>query len=96
MFLLTRKSFTLIFHLPNLLMFFRAQGSNQVDLVEHLVRAQVVKTPAVKRVLGIVDRKNYAGESAWGPSEQYLDSPLPIQCGQTISAPHMHGYAMEE
>lgn len=36
-----------------------------------------------------VDRGNYA------PSEAYQDSPMPIGHGQTISAPHMHAYALE-
>jgi len=37
-----------------------------------------------------VDRQNYIDYSP------YYDSPQAIECGQTISAPHMHGFALEE
>ena len=36
-----------------------------------------------------VDRKYYA------PSHPYMDSPQPLGYGATISAPHMHAYALE-
>lgn len=41
-------------------------------------------------VMKQVDRQNYVDFSP------YYDSPQGIQCGQTISAPHMHGFALEE
>lgn len=36
-----------------------------------------------------VDRKYYA------PNNPYHDSPQPLGYGATISAPHMHAYALE-
>jgi protein-L-isoaspartate(D-aspartate) O-methyltransferase len=42
------------------------------------------------KVMKVVDRANYVrGGSAYG------DHPEPIGDGQTISAPHMHGFALE-
>ena len=39
--------------------------------------------------MSAVDRGNYS------PGDPYQDSPHPIGYGQTISAPHMHAYALE-
>ena len=75
-------------------MFFRTAGGSQLGLVDHLVRSGVVKSPEVKKVLIATDRKNFA--TGWDSSSAYTDAPLPIKCDQTISAPHMHGYALED
>jgi protein-L-isoaspartate(D-aspartate) O-methyltransferase len=80
--------------IPNILMFMRTQGGSQRGLVDHLVRSGVVTSPEVRKVLSKVDRKNYAAD--WDDASAYTDTPLPIGCGQTISAPHMHGHALED
>ena len=43
----------------------------------------------VAKAMQAVDRKYYA------PSLPYIDSPQSIGYGATISAPHMHAYALE-
>jgi len=83
----SRRAFLLI---PNAMFFMRAQGRNQRDLIDKLVRSGVISTPEVEEVLKKVDRKNYAGK-LWDDDSAYVDAPLPLPCcGQTISAPHMH------
>ncbi len=65
-------------------------GINQRDLVERMMQAGIVQTPAVQKVLERVDRGNYI------PKNPYMDAPQGIGFGQTISAPHMHGHVLEE
>lgn len=65
-------------------------GRNQRDLVDRLMQAGIVQTPAVKRVLEVVDRANFI------PKNPYMDAPQGIGLGQTISAPHMHAHVLEE
>jgi protein-L-isoaspartate(D-aspartate) O-methyltransferase len=69
-------------------------GKTQKNLVEHLRQARIVKSTAVQRVMESVDRCNYVPESY--TRNPYADSPQAIGMGQTISAPHMHSYALEE
>lgn len=85
-------AFVLLF--PNIMMFMRARGGTQSGLVDHLVRDRVVRSPEVEQVLRKVDRMNYAGD--WDQDSAYTDAPLPIGHDQTISAPHMHGHALED
>jgi len=59
--------------------------------IEGLKRHGVITDPTVEQVMRKVDRKNYVKDT----SEAYVDSPLTIGEGQTISAPHMHVAAME-
>jgi protein-L-isoaspartate(D-aspartate) O-methyltransferase len=66
----------------------------QCELVNKLQREGVIEHEQVIQVMKQVNRANYvAGGGAY--SFPYDDSPQSIQCGQTISAPHMHGYALE-
>jgi protein-L-isoaspartate(D-aspartate) O-methyltransferase len=67
----------------------RPFGSSNTDLVHNLKLSGIVKSADVAKAMGAVDRANYA------PYEPYYDSPQPIGFGQTISAPHMHAYALE-
>lgn len=46
----------------------------------------------MKEALWRVDRSNYVEN----PTNAYMDAPQYIGYGQTISAPHMHGHALEE
>jgi len=48
-----------------------------------------ISNPAVIQAMKSVDRANYTKMS------MYSDAPQPTLEGQTISAPHMHGYALE-
>ena len=65
-------------------------GRNQRDLVDRMMQAGIVQTPAVQKVLELVDRGNYS------PKNPYMDAPQGIGLGQTISAPHMHAHVLEE
>jgi protein-L-isoaspartate(D-aspartate) O-methyltransferase len=65
-------------------------GRNQRDLVDRLRQANIVQTPAVQKVMELVDRANYT------PKNPYMDAPQTIGLGQTISAPHMHAHVLEE
>ena len=69
-------------------------GKTQKNLVEHLRQANIVKSKAVQAAMESVDRKYYMPESY--NQNPYADAPQSILKGQTISAPHMHGYALEE
>mmetsp|Transcript_17431 Transcript_17431/g.48309 ORF Transcript_17431/g.48309 Transcript_17431/m.48309 type:complete len:310 (-) Transcript_17431:1763-2692(-) len=65
-------------------------GRNQREMVNRLVEAAIVHTPAVRDVMYSVDRGDYV------PINPYMDAPQGIGLGQTISAPHMHAHALEE
>ena len=67
----------------------RPFGRTNADLVYNLKVSGIVKNTAVVNAMSAVDRANYS------PYEPYYDSPQTIGFGQTISAPHMHGYALE-
>jgi len=57
-------------------------------LIEHLVDSMIIKNAEVAKILEKVDRKYYC------PSSPYYDSPQSIGHGATISAPHMHAWAL--
>ncbi|MDK2383702.1 MAG: protein-L-isoaspartate O-methyltransferase [Candidatus Korarchaeota archaeon] len=63
-------------------------------MVERLVREGVVKTRRVEEALLRVPREAFVPPRL--RSSAYLDSPLPIGHGQTISAPHMVAIMVEE
>ena len=65
-------------------------STGQERLVKNLEKEGVVKHREAVEVLKQVDRQNYIEFSP------YSDSPKGIECGQTISAPHMHGFALDE
>jgi Protein-L-isoaspartate(D-aspartate) O-methyltransferase (PCMT) len=75
----------------------RADGAHrhqlQTALVRKLKNEGVIQHEKVMQVMQLVDRANYVSGSY--SSYPYDDSPQSIACGQTISAPHMHGYALE-
>lgn len=62
----------------------------QEILVNQLRREGVISKEEAIHVMKQVDRQNYIDYSP------YSDSPKGIECGQTISAPHMHGFALDE
>lgn len=78
--------------------FYNSQGRSQRDLVDQLAKRRIIETDAVRRVMETVDRGNYCvrADGSTNRAVSYTDGPVPIGLGQTISAPHMHAYALEE
>lgn len=75
---------------------------NQNELIHRLQQSNVIRSPKVIQVMQQVDRKYYyhnnqaSIHSSGTSSTTYQDAPNAIGYGQTISAPHMHAYALEE
>lgn len=63
--------------------------STQANLVSSLVKQGIIFSEKVRRAILATDRTIYS------PNHPYYDMPQSIECGQTISAPHMHASAME-
>lgn len=63
------------------------------SLVSRLKRYGYIKSAAVERAMLRVDRALFVPESA--KPHAYIDHPLEIGCGQTISAPHMVAIMLE-
>lgn len=57
------------------------------ELVDFLVRMNHIESERVEEAFRNVDRKKFVPEDKQG--QAYLDTPLPIAGGATISAPHM-------
>ena len=68
----------------------RFHAKSNHDLIQSLKRSRVIKSDRVYEAMSAVDRANYTH-----PSYAYIDSPQSIGYGATISAPHMHAYALE-
>mmetsp|Transcript_103383 Transcript_103383/g.183200 ORF Transcript_103383/g.183200 Transcript_103383/m.183200 type:complete len:257 (+) Transcript_103383:60-830(+) len=68
-----------------------ASGSTNDELVNNLKRDGVITSPEVEAVMRKLDRANYVKFK----EEAYMDSPSQLGHGVTISAPHMHGHALE-
>ncbi|XP_040579260.1 protein-L-isoaspartate(D-aspartate) O-methyltransferase [Lepeophtheirus salmonis] len=64
-------------------------GKTNLDMVEKLKSSSIIKSEKVYNVMKQVDRGNYIASSP------YMDSPQSIGYGATISAPHMHAFALE-
>jgi len=69
---------------------YASASRNQSTLVDGLVKQGILKSPDVISVMKSVDRGDYSPAS-----EAYYDHPQPIGYQATISAPHMHAFAME-
>jgi len=57
------------------------------QLVERLVAEEVIHSKEVIRAMGMVPREEFVRREDKGSA--YVDTPLPLFKGQTISAPHM-------
>jgi protein-L-isoaspartate(D-aspartate) O-methyltransferase len=68
----------------------RFHGSSQAELVAQLRKDGVIRSERVAAVMGAVDRREF--DLSGRP---YEDAPQGIGFGATISAPHMHAYALE-
>lgn len=81
--------------------FWSSSSSSMEGLVSNLRRTGVVRSDAVFHALLRTDRAKYMAQIETpdgghvGELSAYQDSPHPIGYHQTISAPHMHGHAME-
>jgi len=64
------------------------------QMVERLLRDGLIKSERVKEAFMAVDRKHFVGKANLPVA--YVDRPLPIGYGQTISAPHMVAIMVEE
>ncbi|KAI8577534.1 hypothetical protein K450DRAFT_251313 [Umbelopsis ramanniana AG] len=63
-------------------------GSNS-GLIDNLRRAGIFHSERIAQAMKAIDRKDYTSRYP------YEDSPQTIGYGATISAPHMHGYALQ-
>ncbi|XP_055610466.1 protein-L-isoaspartate(D-aspartate) O-methyltransferase [Uranotaenia lowii] len=72
-------------------MAWRSRGLSNADLIRQLKEYGVIKSEAVAQALTATDRKFYVASNL----NPYVDSPQRIGHGATISAPHMHAYALE-
>ncbi|KAG9511359.1 Protein-L-isoaspartate(D-aspartate) O-methyltransferase, partial [Fragariocoptes setiger] len=66
-------------------------GKSLKELINNLKNKGVIQSERVEDCMRRVDRANYCNS----PECAYDDKPLPIGTGATISAPHMHAYALE-
>lgn len=64
------------------------------SLVDHLISIGYIHSPEVERAMRTIPRELFVPEELM--EEAYIDSPLPIGKGQTISAPHMVAIMLEE
>ena len=69
----------------------QCSGMSQHELVQHLQEAKIIQRSMVAELMKTIDRAHYLSDSRGA----YQDSPQSISHGQTMSAPHMHAYALE-
>ena len=60
-------------------------------MVDNLVAYNIIKSAELATAMKEIDRGDYVPDQ----DLSYIDSPAPIGFGATISAPHMHAYALE-
>jgi len=72
--------------------FFGAHETNE-QLVNSLKMRGVVRSPEVENTLKSVDRGDFV-DSKILQIGTYADCPQPLGYGATISAPHMHAFAL--
>ncbi|KAJ2324879.1 hypothetical protein IWW51_003061 [Coemansia sp. RSA 2702] len=64
-------------------------GSTNNELVSNMLNARIISNERVVSAMRSVDRAHFSHHNP------YEDAPQYIGYGATISAPHMHGYALE-
>ncbi|KIJ59936.1 hypothetical protein HYDPIDRAFT_99740 [Hydnomerulius pinastri MD-312] len=72
-------------------MAWRCTGKTNVELINNMSNHNIISTEIAAAAMGKVDRANFVIRT----SEAYEDSPQSIGHGATISAPHMHAFAVE-
>jgi len=60
------------------------------EMIEYLKRNHAIESSKIEKVMDLIDRKYFISKG-----NPYEDSPQYIGYGGTISAPHMHAYALE-
>lgn len=70
-----------------------ASGKTHAELVQNLVNSGLLRSCRVIAAFKQIDRRHFVPGTAAGHS--HVDAPQDIGCGVTISAPHMHAYAVE-
>mmetsp|Transcript_13430 Transcript_13430/g.16698 ORF Transcript_13430/g.16698 Transcript_13430/m.16698 type:complete len:292 (-) Transcript_13430:272-1147(-) len=71
------------------MMAWRSHGNDNRSLVDELKNNGLIKSRDVYEAMLKVDRGDFVDHNP------YLDQPVPIGYGATISAPHMHAHACE-
>ncbi|KAL5284959.1 PCMT1.2 family protein [Megaselia abdita] len=66
----------------------RSLARSNADLIQQLLDSGDINNVDVKEAMLETDRQHYS------PRNPYVDSPQPIGYGATISAPHMHAFAL--
>lgn len=79
----------MIYSIVAVTMAWRSHGKNNLDLVNNLRKNGIIKHESVYNAMKESDRKHYCS------NQSYVDSPQGIGYQATISAPHMHAYALE-
>eukprot|EP00051_Salpingoeca_urceolata_P024820 m.440465 g.440465 ORF g.440465 m.440465 type:complete len:231 (-) comp20278_c8_seq1:279-971(-) len=72
-------------------MAWRCSGATNAELVTNLTRAGIITNNAVAQAMRATDRALYCPKG----TDAYEDRPQMISDEVTISAPHMHAYALE-
>lgn len=70
-------------------MSWRSSGNTNTELVDNLKNNGVLRSGKIAEVMKSVDRGEFSHVNP------YMDAPQGIGYGVTISAPHMHAYALE-
>jgi len=74
-------------------MAWRCSANSNSALINNLFRSGIIKSELVRDAMANTDRGHYI--ASFGQARAYDDSPLAIGFNATISAPHMHAYALE-
>jgi protein-L-isoaspartate(D-aspartate) O-methyltransferase len=69
---------------------FRTEFNTNNELVEHLYNNHIINNEKVVAIMKRINRKDFLG-----PTNPLINSPQPLKLNQTISAPHIHGKALE-
>ena len=68
---------------------FRHEFNTNDELVDHLYNKHIINSEKVVDIMKEINRKDFI------PSMALINSPQPLKLNQTISAPHIHGKALE-
>lgn len=76
-------------HTPN------CTGASQLELVDNLVRHEVIRSERVISAFRQLDRSCFQTRSPSPYRNAYVDGPLPIGFSVQMSAPHVHAHTIE-
>jgi len=69
---------------------FRNEFNTNNELVDYLYNKHIINNEKVVSIMKDINRKDFIGYT-----NPLIDSPQPLKLNQTISAPHIHGKALE-